>query len=330
MEFNKIYQGDSLELLEKLDDECIDMIMTSPPYWALRDYGVKGQIGLEPTLKEYLNRLLEVTAELRRVLKPTGVLFWNHGDNYCAINKHFQAKVLAYEQGKQFPTYREYPPKSLYLQNYRFIIRMIDEQGWMLRNTIVWHKPNHLPSSVKDRFANAYDHVFMLTKNRQYWFDLDAVRVPCVSQGRNGKANTFNYRVRDKVKKGRQCPQFKASSQELEQYKNYLAGKNGNRKRKSKNPGDIWSIPIQPFPEAHFATFPEKLCVRPIMAACPKDGIVLDPFAGAGTTCLVAMKLNRDYLGFEINPDYVKLARKRIVQAKKYMELEKSHGDGNV
>jgi DNA modification methylase len=136
-----------------------------------------GQLGLEPTLDLYLKHLLQITQELKRVLKPTGVMFWNHGDSYGGSQGHFDAKNPKAREGRLIPC-QEYQSKCLFLQNYRLILRMCDEQGWILRNTIIWHKPNHMPSSVKDRFANAYEPVFFLTKSKRYYFDLDAVRIP--------------------------------------------------------------------------------------------------------------------------------------------------------
>lgn len=152
VELNKIYNEDCLSTLKRIPDNFIDCVVTSPPYWGLRDYGVDGQIGLEPTLEEYFEKMLRITAEIKRVLKPTGVVFWNHGDKYLTNRK------------------------CLAMQNYRFIIRMLDEQDWILRNVIIWHKPNSITTGVKDRFDNSHDVVFMLVKNKFYWFDIDSVR----------------------------------------------------------------------------------------------------------------------------------------------------------
>jgi len=248
-----LYQGDVLEILKRLPDESVDCIITSPPYWGLRDYGVEEQIGLEKTLEEYLEKLLQITIELKRILKKTGVMFWNHGDSYNGSQGHFNAKNPKAREGKLIPDWINYPKKCMHLQNYRLILKMIDEQGWILRNIVIWYKPNHLPSSVKDRFTNAYEPVFMLVKSRKYWFDLNAVRV-------SHKTDAVN-KLRDKSQ---------------EPYNNSFPGGHfspGERPEGhslGKNPGDLWVIPTQPFPEAHFATFPEKL-VRPmIKAGCPQ------------------------------------------------------------
>lgn len=341
---NKIYCMDALQGIKQLPDESVDCIVTSPPYWGLRDYGIEGQIGLEPTLDEYLNKLLEITAELKRALKPTGVLFWNHGDCYGGSpSSGTNAGTRQRGSIKRQPKPGIYP-KCLALQNHRLILRMIDEQGWILRNQIIWHKPNGMPSSVKDRFNNSYEPVFMLTKNKKYWFDLDAVRVPHKDIRDYSRHAPFNYRVREAKKGHNGIIGVKSTKEEMAEYdskgikvpgqriqgmhrKPHKSNYESNGKplvdfEKGKNPGDLWKIPTQPFPEAHFATFPEKLINPMIKAGCPESGIVLDPFMGAGTTALVARKLSRQFIGFEINPDYVKIARARVAP---YINQKKLH-----
>jgi len=261
----------------------------------LRDYGVKEQIGLEPTLEEYISKLLQITNELKRVLKLTGVMFWNHGDSYCGSQGHFDAKNPKARKGKLISDWKGYSKKCLYLQNYRFILRI-----WILRNTIIWHKPNGMPSSVKDRFANKYEPVFMLVKNKKYWFDLDAVRVP----HKESSYKRAKYNWKHSSRNEQATPPRTNRRWNVKELKyNFALG---------KNPGDVWIISTQPFPEAHFATFPEKLIEPMIKAGCPEDGIILDPFMGAGTTALVALKLNRSFIGIELNPEYIKMAEKRI------------------
>ncbi|MCD6108906.1 MAG: hypothetical protein J7J89_05515, partial [Thermoplasmata archaeon] len=223
---------------------------------SLRDYGVEGQIGLEPTLEEYLNRLLEITAELKRVLKPTGVMFWNHDTN----------KIRLCDT----------------MQNYRLVLRMLDEQGWLMpqKGPIIWFKPNHIPDSFKRGFAHSYEPVFMLVKNRKYWFDLDAVRVPhketSIERAKRGVSSNHKYA---------NLPHYGGGggiNKPRPNIKHDIAvGRIGNFSYDDplhsrplhplgKNPGDLWTIPTQPFPEAHFATFPEKLVEPMIMSACPQ------------------------------------------------------------
>jgi len=353
-------------------------------------------LGLEPTLDLYIEHLLLITAELKRVLRPTGVLYWNHGDSYGGSSMgSWNAPIEI--RGKQFrhclSIDTEYlaPPrkdkstkaKCLCLQNFRLLIRMIDEQGWILRNVNPWVKPNAMPSSVKDRFANKWEPVFMLVKNRKYWFDLDAIRVAHKESsnqrykyqaiGNNVKYSnrhnvqglnkffekqSFNYRVREAKKGHNGIIGVKAMEEEMGRYdkkgqtkipedqaenfgspraryhrtkgqtreikdKEYKSRDPGRHiGMKGKNPGDVWIIPTQPFPEAHFATFPERLVQPLIKAGCPKSGIVLDPFAGSGTTLVVAKRLGRSYIGIEIKPAYVEMAKRRLAKTVYQKEFE--------
>ncbi len=247
-----------------LPDNHVDCIITSPPYWGLRDYGEEGQIGLEPTLNDYLEHMLFVTAECKRILKPTGVMFWNHGDCYGTGSgagsregtKQATNKGSNYYEDTGKKAVRGYE-KCMMLQNYRLLIQMIDSQGWILRNDIKWVKPNSMPSSVKDRFANGYEPVFMLVKSQKYWFDLDAVRKPYTEP--------MNRWGGDNLKANGQSDWDKGTGQATYRDRNMRPNPAG------KNPGDVWTIPTQPFPESHFATFPEKLVETPIKAGCPKE-----------------------------------------------------------
>lgn len=344
-----LFNGDTLETLRAFSDGSVDMIVTSPPYWGLRDYGVEGQLGLEKTMEEYIDKILEVTVELKRVLKKTGVMFWNHGDCYGGnLSAPNQPKLGKRDPYSNFPRVRarNRVSKCLVLQNYRLVLRMIDEQGWILRNNIVWYKPNHMPSSAKDRFTNAYEPVFFFSKSKKYSFDLDEVRVPSISD-----LKPFN--IRDKVKAGIKAVGYMVNLKEIQKTKipketaerfgsprarKYRKadttaklfqkkGQGGNQELpaltnpKGKNPGDIWTISTQPFPEAHFATYPEKLVEPMIKAGCPKEGIVLDPFMGAGTTGVVAEKLDRKWIGIELNRNYCGIIEKRIRKIRPQLEL---------
>ena len=276
---NKILEGDCIDQLKTIPSEYVDLIVTSPPYWGLRDYGVEGQIGLEPTLDEYHKRLLQVTAECKRVLKKTGTMFWVHGDSY--------------------------DNKTLTMQNYRLTMRMVDEQGWILRNTLIWHKRNRMPSSVRDRFTNAYEPVFFFSKSKKYWFDLDAIRVPQKEVSKK-HYETAKTQKEDNDYKKKHLQVFDRT------YRTSRDISRGINPNIGKNPGDVFSLTIQPFTGAHFAVFPEKLIEPFIKAGCPITGIVLDPFMGAGTTAVEAKKLGRDYLGIEINPEYIEITCKRV------------------
>ena len=253
-----LINADVITGLKSIDNDSVDTIITSPPYWNLRDYQVDGQIGMEPTLKEYHNRLLDITTQLKRVLKPTGVLFWNHGDSYGGNQGRGPGKGNEYNQ---MVPQKDNTTKCLTMQNERLIIKMIDDQGWILRNRIIWHKPNGMPSSVTDRFTNKYESVYMLTKNTKYHFDLEAVKIPAKYQevwSRKGSGKGTPYETtgnnprsrwgltKDEIKSGVKPDGFGM-----------------------KNPGDVWTIPTQPHKDAHFAIFPDDLVEPMIKAGCP-------------------------------------------------------------
>jgi len=301
---NKIICGDTLKVLKEMSDNTFDTIITSPPYWGLRDYGVDGQIGLEKTLDEFIEKLLAITQELQRVLKPTGVMFWNHGDNYGGTAAKGEWRDPKNPKGRNQTQglTAKFMPKCLCLQNYRLILKMIDQQGWILRNTIIWHKPNAMPSSAKDRFSNGYEPVYMLVKKKRYWFDLDAVRVPN-SEVSKKRAEYENRRI----KEGRG-----ASSIGYKSDKYGMPARFVKLNSSGKNPGDVWDIPTKGFPQAHFAVFPEKLIIPMIKSSCPEEGLVLDPFMGSGTVGKVAKMLGRNYCGIELNKDYIEIANQRI------------------
>jgi len=301
---NTILQGDVIEKLKEIPDEYVDCIITSPPYFGLRDYSVDGQIGLEKSLEEYLNKMLGVTSELKRVLKKEGTMFWNHGDSYGtgsgsgirsgkqATNRGTQTNDNWQKNGKQKVVGYE---KCLLLQAHRLALRMIDEQQWILRNVIIWHKPNAMPSSVIDRFTVDYEPVLFLTKTRSYYFEQQFE--PHIWADRD-KRSERHWKNND-AKSGKM-------TQQRYSMKRVSYGKQGKNKR------CVWKIPTKGVKEAHFATFPEALIEPMIKAGCPEGGLILDPFMGAGTTALVAKKLNRNYLGIELNPEYIKIAEKRI------------------
>ncbi len=307
---NQILCGDALIELKKIPTESIDCCITSPPYYGLRDYGIEGQIGLEPTLKEYLDRMFLITAELKRVLKKEGTLFWNHGDCYGGSGtgqkpnhkgKFTSGQFASMTTDKifEFKNNSTLMDKCLSFQNYRLVMRMIDEQEWILRNVIIWHKPNCMPSSIKDRFTVDYEPVFFFSKSKKYWFETQY-------EPHKSTAEQYNKAAQN-VKK------YKSEGYKIATGDNIRGFKN-EQNPLGRNKRCVWSIATKPFKEAHFATFPEDLIVPMVLAGCKKGGIVLDPFIGSGTTGLVAKKLGRNFLGIEINPAYVKIANDRLRQ----------------
>lgn len=257
-----IYVGDVRDVLRDMPDGSADCVVTSPPYFGLRDYGVDGQIGQEATPDGYVDGMVGVFREVRRVLRRDGTLWLNIGDSYAR--------------------------KNLIGIPWRLVLAMQDD-GWILRNDIVWNKPNAMPESVRDRFSSRHEYVFFFTASPRYFFDLDAVRVPTLSD-----------------------PKFKRAGRNAMRGAKSLrpAGPNSGvfDPVRGKNPGDVWDVAVRPFPGAHFATFPPDLPRRCIRAGCRPDGVVLDPFMGSGTTGMVALSECRRFVGIELNPEYANLA----------------------
>jgi len=340
-----ILQGNVLDKLKEIPDESIDCIITSPPYWGLRDYGVEGQWGLEPDFRDYLKKLQDMMVQLKRILKKTGTCWINLGDTYSGGNAHsdwtgidedFDSRQML--EGKFKAQKKNHlQTKSRYGIPERFYIDCIDN-GWIARNHIPWYKSNSMPSSVKDRFANKWESIFFFAKNQNYYFNLDAVREKTVTESK-----PFNIRVRENITGHAQAKlgdkSWTATEEEKEKYNrdgtkkqdstlgadgkpkaNYKGFNDRWKNRKTheliddhpqyslnlrtsnnydietgeslnnpngKNPGDVFFINPRPFPEAHFATFPVNLPLKILKCACPEDGIVLDPFFGAGTVGVV-------------------------------------------
>ena len=339
--------GNVLDKLKMIESDSVDCICTSPPYYGLRKYKAPevwwdtnkqighsatepnnycecgawlGQLGLEPDYRMYLNHMLKVTAELKRVLKPTGTLWLNMGDTYNG-NKKGKTDNIVSDHAKEgqaglvksaSPFMQE---KSLMQLPARLSIRMADEQGWILRNTLIWHKRNHMPGSVKDRLTNSYEYVFFFTKQKRYFFNLDAVRVPVkfpedvarrMHQDKQANVNPFNKGT-DAVRHTKQDLAHNRTGT----YNDPLHTKPLNPL--GKNPGDVLELSTMPFKGSHFAVFPPKLPEFCIKAGSPENGVVLDPFAGSGTTMMVARQLGRSAIGIEISPEYAELIKKRLI-----------------
>ena len=298
---NKIICGDSLQELKKLPDESVDCVITSPPYWALRDYGVEGQLGLEPTFQEYITKLCNIFDEVKRVLKKEGTCWVNLGDTYYSINggkfendnlgSKEKNRLKGLSQSNNLKSGKELTQKNLCNIPARFSIEM-QNRGWILRNEIIWHKPNCMPSSVKDRFTVDFEKVFFFVKSKKYWFETQYEKA-------------FTPGSKHVSKSGDKSSQIKESVNATYFDRDFTSGENRNKRC-------VWTITTKPFKEAHFATYPEQLIEPMIKAGCPVGGIVLDPFFGAGTTGVVTKKLNRNYLGIELNPEYIDIATRRI------------------
>lgn len=377
---NTVQNIDALNGFRELPDECVDMIITSPPYFWLRDYGtaiweggnpkcdhvadknktkifgneefqknrpsreetktpgyyyrdicgkcgaVKKdlQLGLESTFEEYINKLCDIFDEGKRVLKKEGTCWINLGDTYSGIkvgNTETQKNKKVSKNNSNFKKQKQtIPAKSLLNVPARFSIEM-QNRGWILRNVIIWQKPNCMPQSVTDRFTVDFEYLFFFVQNKKYYFETQY----------EPYAPSSDVRYRQALRAGR-------SYNSKEPYKKntpYAGGKYKRGVGAVSSRGDdvdglvvggynpngrvhrsVWSIPTKPYSDAHFAVFPKKLIETPIKSGCPKEGIVLDPFMGSGTTAVTARELGRNYFGFEIKKDYIKLAEKRLAQQK--------------
>lgn len=453
---NKIHQGNTLDILKQMPSDFVDTIITSPPYWGLRDYGEDtntvwdgdsdswyGQLGLEPILDLYLEHMLQIVGELKRVLKKTGVMFWNHGDSYASGgSQRFDSHKYGGKSGVHCGRARtkDYPQKCMCMQNYRLILKMLDEQKWILRNQIVWYKRNGMPSSATDRLSNKWEPVFMLVKSNKpaYYYNTKTglmvdKKTPKIMQKEgidwgweevgndysksdtkippeeaeklnSPRARVYREKKRKKVSYWRSLDYFFDLDAIRVPYTEKLDRWGGEKLRArgksnwdnetgqqtyrdrdmrpnkfGKNPGDIFDIPTQPFLGSHFAVFPKKLISPMIEASCPQwickecgmpreriternnlsglnpstdytaktdwikhgtgkstlhtdlniiretigwtdcgcnagwvSGVVLDPFIGSGTTAVVAKELGRNFIGIEINPKYIAMAKERL------------------
>jgi site-specific DNA-methyltransferase (cytosine-N4-specific) len=299
--------GDALEQLHTLPDRSVDCVVTSPPYYGLRDYGTPGQYGLEATPAAYVETMRALFAEARRVLTDDGTLWLNLGDSYAAAGGHTDPGGTSALQGRRVQLMQnmpskpaDRPKKSLLGIPWRTAFALQDD-GWILRNEIIWHKTNAMPESIKDRMSSRHEHLFLFSKASRYWFDLDPIREPHTMRPQR---RPRGHKERQKL--GVLPAQTYSTSQRDE------PGVDGHPL--GRNPGDVWSIPTRPYPAAHFAVFPIDLPLRCIKAGCRPGGTVLDPFSGSGTTGAAARQLGRKYVGIDLNPAYHDLARERFAQ----------------
>jgi site-specific DNA-methyltransferase (adenine-specific) len=325
---NQVLVGDVRSKLAELPDAAVDCIITSPPYFALRDYGHEAQIGAEATVEDWAASIASVCAELWRVLTPTGSLWLNLGDGYA-----------------RHPTEGTHK-KSLLLGPQRVALRLT-RAGWLLRNQVIWAKKNPMPSSVTDRLTTTHEFVYFFTKQARYYFDLDTIREPAVGSAHTSRTARTTYPPREAV------PLLGGGTSSRVDLNQGLAGlKAAGRDSHplGKNPGDVWPLATASYRGAHFATFPVDLVRRPLLATCPEKvctacgqpwrrvakvidgrrlatgplradcncraaprrGTVLDPFLGSGTVAVAAEEHGRDWIGIELNPAYAELAEQRL------------------
>lgn len=364
----QIITGDCRTELAKLADESVNMACTSPPYFGLRDYGVDGQIGLEPTPDAFIAEMVSVFREVRRVLRKDGTCWVNLGDSYVTTppgNKsrpkdtdglYGRKQDLQLGQGED----REaiwacgastgLPHKNLIGIPWRVALAL-QADGWILRQDIIWSKPNPMPESVQDRCTKAHEYVFLLSKAQRYFYDQEAILEPAAPASverlaQNVEAQNGSNRVPGKTngpmkavsrsigvgagaRPSKAVPNGagRAAGNKSHKYVDQYEAEDGEQHRTKaglmkiadtaypmRNPRSVWTIATQPFSEAHFATFPPELAERCIKAGCPEGGTVLDPFGGAGTTGMVADRLQRNAILIELNPAYAEIARNRIIR----------------
>ena len=319
----QIINADVRQGLTKIESGTVDTCITSPPYWGLRDYGSDGQIGLESTPNEYVATMVEVFRAVRRVLRDDGTLWLNLGDCYNAYNhnrgsaagtnKNHHEIMPAADCGLSAPGLKQ---KDLVGIPWR-VAFALQADDWYLRSDIIWSKPNPMPESVTDRPTKAHEYIFLLSKSARYYYDINSIREPHTTSGAEKNIGIVDQRSLERPKHGNNPAMRTRPGSRPTGYFGYALGRNRRT---------VWNVPTKPYPGAHFATFPPDL-IRPcILAGCPRGEIVLDPFAGSGTTGMVAEEEGRNSVLIEINPEYCDMIRKRTAQR----GLFASQGESNV
>ena len=286
--------GNSLLELKKIPKESIQTVVTSPPYWGLRDYGHDSQLGMENTPDEYVDGLVDVFREIRRVLKKDGTVWLNLGDSYPT------GKIEGLK------------PKDLAGIPWR-VAFALQEDGWWLRSDIIWHKPNPMPESVTDRPTKSHEYIFLLTKSKDYYYDQDAIRDGYTEEMNQWKGPKLKA---DGISKDNKNIKGNMSERGVTRTTEGLNLKSAEEKQHplGRNKRDVWTVNTKAYPQAHFAVYPERLILDCIKAGSKEGDIVLDPFSGSGTTGRVACKNNRFYIGIELNPDYAELSKRELAR----------------
>lgn len=347
----RILRGDVLAMLATIPDESVHCCVTSPPYYGLRDYGVAGQLGLEPTLAEYIEKMVAVFREVRRVLRSDGTLWLNIGDSYARApekggsgtpnGRNDSAAGYGFAQSAKigssdgFVARGDRPgtrasdakPKDLLMVPERLALAL-QSDGWWVRSRIIWHKRSTMPESVTDRPTKAHEHIWLLTKSERYFYDSEAASEP-VSDSTVARVTQegIGEQAGSERVPGKTNGPMKAVVSRRNTFARITKASEGDHGQKpqhredrepvpyegsTRNWRDVWSLGPEPFKDAHFATFPTEIPRRAIVAGCPVGGTVLDPFLGSGTTALVADRLQRNAIGIELNPGYAEMAEKRI------------------
>ena len=301
----KILQGNCIDKIKELEDNSIDCVVSSPPYFGLRNYKVDGQFGLEKTYQEYVANTVKVFETFKPKVKDTATIWWNVGDSYSS-GKRTSTTNQSLRGGKDYgvtrtPVQNGIKEKDLLMIPNRVAIALQDA-GWYIRSEIIWHKPNPMPESIKDRPTSCHEKIWLITKNKKYYYDADAIKEPCTESTKQRYKSGWN---------GNEKRDFPGSQQN--NFSKYIGTEKSKEDAlKGRNKRNVWTITTKPFRGAHFATFPKDLNEPCIKAGCPEGGVVLDPFGGSGTTGIVAKSLNRQAILIELNKDYINIANKRI------------------
>lgn len=313
----KILHGNCIDKIKELDDNSIDCVVSSPPYFGLRDYGVDGQFGLEKTYQDYLANTVKVFETFKPKLKDTATIWWNVGDTYAMSSMRGKDSLFrSIDQSKSgIRTVKRSIPIGLKAKDLMMIPNRVaialQDAGWYIRSEIIWHKPNPMPESIKDRPTSAHEKIWLITKSKKYYYDADSIREPLASNSlKRLNQDVKNQKGSARANGGmRPNGNMKAvfgkyqTETHLDEIKNNPIGRN---KR------NVWTITTKPCKEAHFATFPKDLIEPCIKAGCPEGGVVLDPFGGSGTTGIVSALNNRNAILIELNQNYIDIANKRI------------------
>jgi DNA modification methylase len=314
-----VYQGDCRAVMASMEPESVHCVVTSPPYWGLRDYGNDGQLGLEPTPEAYVANMAAVFREVRRVLRDDGTVWLNLGDSYASgtVGRNDEDEANLRRRFEQYGTGRPKAGRGLNAGRTRPVVSglkpkdlvgipwrvafALQADGWYLRSDIIWSKPNPMPESVTDRPTKSHEYLFLLSKSARYYFDADAVREAADPQYAARYAKPFFAGVKEQSGQGRSDGASNTAG---------VKPFSGERNIRS-----VWTIATQPYPGAHFATFPPKLVEPCVKAGCPSGGVVLDPFGGSGTTGMVAQSLGRRAVLIDLNGDYLVQAMRRNQQS---------------
>lgn len=342
LDLNKIYHSDALTFLKSLPDQFVNCCITSPPYWGLRDYGVEGQLGQEKTPEEFILKLVAIFSEVKRVLKNEGTIWVNIGDTYCStapgsMGTDLHISGISEETAKSRKRYRQRTPLGCKPKDLVGIPWMLAfalrSDGWYLRQDIIWSKPNPMPESVTDRCTKAHEYIFMLSKSPKYYYDSESIRTPAKETSIARWAQNIELQNGSEMAVDKTNGTMKAvggpKKDKQSGHSRRHAGFNERWDLMTKeeqtsigaNKRSVWTVNTKPFKEAHFATFPQELIQPCILAGCPKGGIVLDPFMGACTTGLTSLELDRNFIGSELNPEYIKIGEKRILPALSQLKL---------